>query len=207
MKKIIKDQAPAFWTKFIRRHPTIRYDDLNATKEGRQLKADIRLHMIQNQQFLCAYCCKIIKADNSHNEHIKPRSLYPNLSMEYNNLLASCSTSNTCGMKKLSQYNSNFISPLREDCESHFQFEPNGRIIGITERGKYTVTLLNLNSFSLVDARSALYDECEMMAKQCGKEYILEYYIQPVDGHLPRFVDMVQFFYSNGFFDADDVVD
>ena len=123
--------------------------------------------------------------------------------MNYNNLLASC-TSKTCGTAKGNTYDSGkFISPLQEDCEKHFRFLPNGRIEGQTPMGESTIECLNLNDYELVQARRAQYKTCCDMAAYVGKEYVFEEYIQEKNGCLPRFVDMITYFYDRGDFDSE----
>lgn len=203
MKRIIKDSPPKFWIEYMRRHPKSHYDDLEKSEDGRQIRKQIREHMLANQKKICCYCCRTITSNNSHNEHIKPRASFPKESMNYNNLLASC-TSKTCGTAKGNTYDSGkFISPLQEDCEKHFRFLPNGRIEGQTPMGESTIECLNLNDYELVQARRAQYKTCCDMAAYVGKEYVFEEYIQEKNGCLPRFVDMITYFYDRGDFDSE----
>lgn len=202
MRRIIKDEEPEFWSKYIARHPRENYDDLDKTDEGKCIRHEIRMHMLAQQQYICCYCCKIINADNSHNEHIKPRDKYPNISMEYTNLLVSCKGI-TCGEKKDRKFDERyFVSPLEEDCEEHFSYLQNGEIKGETEAGKYTIELLNLNEKSLKNSRHSLFKECLQMKECCGKEYIESEYINPKDNKLPRFCGMVRYFMNRGYFDV-----
>ena len=209
MRKIIKDPAPVFWTDFIHTHPRLQYKDLNGSAEGRMVRQQIREHMTAQQKYLCCYCCGTIHADNSHNEHVRSRDCYPNLSMDYTNLLVSCidNTHSHCGMKKdNADLPTDFVSPLQDDCEEHFCFYPDGRIDGQTDQGKHTIDYLGLNDYALVDARKNLYNECMRMAQYMGKEYVYTSYMQENDqGVLPRYVDMVTYFYNRGDFD-DDIV-
>lgn len=203
MKRIFKDSPPEFWAEYMRRYPKAHYDDLDKSEDGRQIRKQLREHLLIHQKKICCYCCRAIKLDNSHNEHIKPRALFPKSSMDYNNLLVSC-TSKTCGAAKGNSYDSEmFISPLQENCEKHFRFFPNGRIEGITPMGESTIKCLNLNDYALVQARKAQYKECYNMAKYLGKEYVLEEYMQENNGCLPRFVDMITYFYVQGEFNSE----
>ncbi len=86
---------------------------------------------------ICCYCCGSLEKgpSSAHNEHVKPQSSYPNDSMDYGNLLASCNNGNTCGAAKRDTYDDRyFVSPLREDCEDHFSFSQDGRIRGSLKR-------------------------------------------------------------------------
>ena len=207
MIKIIKKPEPEFWRDFKKKYPKKTYNDLGKSEEGKELRAKIRDFMIKNQKGLCCYCCKSIDSDNSHNEHIKPRSVFHELSMEYQNIVVSCTTPAgkelSCGYAKCNKYDESlFVSPLDDDCEKHFKFLPDGRILAKSEKGDYTIKLLNLWNPDLTKARKAHLKDCEKSAK-LGKEFFYEYYIAENDGILPRFVDMVKFFYDDGYFDFD----
>lgn len=202
MRRIIKGETPAFWAKFCRKHPKARYDDLNTLENGKETRAELRRYLLAEQKYLCCYCCRQIEESKCHNEHICPRnSETKHNSMDYHNLVASCDELNTCGKKKDCDYDfKRFVSPIDENCESHYRFKYNGKIEGLTEQGKYTIELLNLNAYELVQARKALYDECCLMS-QLDKDCFLTEYIKPKDGRLHAFFDMINFFYSQGKFD------
>ena len=115
--------------------------------------------LIEEQKYLCAYCCGQIDNKNAHNEHIEPRHPKKGISkrsLDYNNLVASCygfSGEKTCGPKKENEYDeAKFISPLDPDCEKVFSYLPNGHMEG----NEYTIDLLNLNSYKLKKARALL---------------------------------------------------
>lgn len=197
MRKITKEPEPKFWTDFKKKNPQKAYNDLDKSDEGRKLRSKIRDFMIKNQKGLCCYCCKSIDTDNSLNEHIKPKSFYPNLSMDYKNILASCKTKSTCGNTKDNKYNENlFVSPLDNDCEEHFKYLFDGRIKGKSDKGEYTIELLNLNSYDLKQARRTLFK----MLRNYDPQYIRTEYLAEKNGKLPRFADMIKYFYDLGVF-------
>ena len=202
MKRIIKDDAPTFWSSYCRRNRGIQYK-----KADEKIKYDLKQHMLGVQKNICAYCCaQINNISKSHNEHIKPQDFFPNLSMEYGNLIVSCTTQgeeSTCGMHKDNDYDEQlFVSPLSEDCEKHFRFELNGKVTGTSEAGKYTIEILNLNAYKLVTGRRTLIEQM-LQCKDIGKDYIQQNYIDEKDGKLPRFVDMAEYFMKEGYFDQD----
>lgn len=204
MRKIVKDDTPEFWKRYILHNKKIYYDSAD-----KKQKLDLRKHMLKVQGYICAYCCACIDERNSHNEHIKPKAghRYPNLSMDYKNLLVSCTTkgskrTSTCGMHKGDEYDEQFVSPLESDCAEHFCFEVDGRVKGITPRGVYTVELLNLNAYKLVNSRKALIDEMNI-CRDYGKEFVQQNYIDEHDGRLPRFVDMTEYLLKQGYFDGN----
>jgi uncharacterized protein (TIGR02646 family) len=205
MIRIIKDDAPEFWTKFFKHNRKIRhYDDLIKSDEGNELRYKIRSHMLSQQKYICCYCCGETDENYSHNEHIKPRDKKPELSLDYGNMIVSCNSPDQCGKAKDKYYSEkDFISPLDEDVEEQFEYNTNGEIIGVSEKAKKTIEILRLNSFKMTEARKALYNNCVDMVKYCGLDYLVEEYINEKNGKLPRYVGMVKYFYDNHYFDND----
>lgn len=158
MLKINKEQAPPFWKNVDKKYKN--YNDLNCNDRGKELRQNLRVHLISEQKGICAYCCRSIDDNSSSNEHIKPRADFPQYSLSYNNIVASCKTKNTCTIAKGNNYSDDFVSPLDDDLEVHFSMSPDGNIICLTERAEYTCDLLKLNSYELVEARKAVIMNC-----------------------------------------------
>lgn len=197
MRRINRRSEPQFWADFVRKNPKVQYRDLGKTEEGKELRRKIRKYMTEEQYWLCAYCCGKINLDNSLNEHILPEDGYPNRSMEYLNLVVSCREKKTCGSLKGSKYNEAlFVSPLDDDCEEQFAYAPNGEIIGLTEKGRYTIDLLGLNVYELKEARKAT---CQ--AYQWCDDESIQWYLQPQDGRLIPYVNILEYFYRQGYFE------
>ena len=195
MRRITREETPEFWSKSIRKYRN--YDDLENSEAGRELRGMLRRHLIMLQGGLCAYCCKEIADENSLNEHIKPRSTFPDLSLDYDNLVASCITANTCGSKKGNAYRELFISPLDEHCEDHFKYTPDGSIVGTTTSGVYTCDLLNLNAYELKQARKALIKICRSYH---NKDNVMNYYLHDQDtGNLRPFSDVIEYYCNTDF--------
>ena len=70
MLKITKNEAPSFWKEYLKKHSGHIYRDLEHTAEGRQVRMDLREHLVKEQHYVCAYCCKRIIPSNALNEHI-----------------------------------------------------------------------------------------------------------------------------------------
>lgn len=75
-------------------------------------------------------------------DHFKPRSCYPALESDYNNLVYCCSYVNRL---KSNADNPYYLDPCAEDYNFHFGRLYDGRIYGKTEQGKYMVRTLSLN--------------------------------------------------------------
>lgn len=139
------------------------YSDLNKS-ENLDEKRILKRSLIEEQGHICCYCCKPIGTENSHIEHIRPKENdgYRELSLEYENLLASCQgysdREENCGHSKGNEFDEDlFISPLEENCESFFEFSSRGKIKAAdgNQRAVYTIDKLNLDTEALNAAREA----------------------------------------------------
>lgn len=71
------------------------------------VKNDIRLHLLREQGYLCAYCMRCIRQDSMRIEHFMPQSvILGKEALEYNNLLGVCRGG----------------SMLNSDCDSQKEF-------------------------------------------------------------------------------------
>lgn len=167
MKTIYKNDEPQeilqWKSKFKNKNGRVpRYSDLNEV-ENLPHKIFLKNSLISEQGHICCYCCKPIDTKNSHIEHIRPkeRNEYRAISLEYENLLASCQgyhdREENCGHSKDNAFNEElFVSPLEENCESLFEFSDRGKIKAVdgNERAGYTIELLNLDTEQLDAART-----------------------------------------------------
>jgi len=156
-------------------------------------KRVLKEYLLENEQnYLCGYCEAKVTLDNSHVEHIKPKSIdHDNLTFDYHNLLVSCngicfSGSNkpiTCGHRKANKFDENkFLNPVKQiDIRDYFIYTNNFYIGSSTldeEKSKYTMDLLELNSFNnnLPQAREDAYNEfiksVKSNAKKTGRDII-----------------------------------
>ncbi|NEP09367.1 MAG: TIGR02646 family protein [Symploca sp. SIO2C1] len=140
--------------------------------------------LLQEQGYLCCYCMmRITNSNNSvqanredsdpcHIEHLKPQEKFPQLALDYNNLLASCQAERSkkppppsrCGYKKDNWYDEKLlVSPLQPDCESFFQYSTKGEILPVADPEKHaaaqaTIEGLGLNVDQLRERRSRAID-------------------------------------------------
>lgn len=167
MKTIYKNDEPQeilqWKSKFKNKNGRVpRYSDLNEV-ENLPHKILLKNSLLSEQGHICCYCCKPIDTKNSHIEHIRPkeRDEYRAISLEYENLLASCQgyhdREENCGHSKDNAFNEElFVSPLEENCESLFEFSNRGKMKAVdgNERAGYTIELLNLDTEQLNAART-----------------------------------------------------
>lgn len=155
MRKISKQVGfePASLSQFKRRNKQGNYSDL--TVETRQ---DIRLACTIEQFYLCAYCCKQISgsSDDTMNEHVIARKTAPHKSLDYTNIVASCTTANQCDNAHGSQTLP--LTPFDVECETDLDFKLSGRVVGLTDDAQKTIAILNLNNKSLNEQRKIFID-------------------------------------------------
>jgi uncharacterized protein (TIGR02646 family) len=143
-----------------KKNPHGVYDDLDKTEEGKVVRATIRDHALNEQFYLCAYCCKRIQEINAcHNEHVEAQKLNPGRTLDFSNIVASCNTPNQCGDAHKSQHLP--LTPLMAECETELRFKISGRVEGLSDRAIVTIQVLNLgdherNNRALIEKRKQL---------------------------------------------------
>ncbi|GAX34757.1 retron system putative HNH endonuclease [Nodularia sp. NIES-3585] len=133
-------------------------------------KLDVHQSLLQEKGFICCYCGRQINSDNSHIEHLKPRTNYPELALDYKNMLASCQKDTIrkeplhCGKKKDKWYDDNLmVSPLDVNCADYFRYTEDGQILAQQSPDKKdaadtTINKLGLNIDKLKSLRSDAID-------------------------------------------------
>ena len=141
------------------------WNDENISAIREVLREDI---LIKEQKGLCAYCEKKISSSStsSNIDHFKTRNLFPEKTLDYNNLLVSCNTKERCSslkdshkslLKRKEDYG-NIINPVIENPNSFFDYLLSGEMIPLDEKAKFTIELFDLNHQSLYDERKILAD-------------------------------------------------
>ena len=145
---------------------TARYGDLSGNPQQATKKA-----LFAEQTGQCVYCGRGINLEERnrhHIEHFRPRSLYPDGELAYENLFLSCGPQQpqggpqpTCGNMKDNWFDEScHVEPApEEDCQRRFVFASDGQIRsdGSPEAAKM-IQVLNLNFRELVFERSALIE-------------------------------------------------
>ena len=146
MRKITKGIEPAELTSWKRKNPHGRYDDLSHLERGA-----INDATRQEQFGLCAYCCKKIGENDSMNEHVEAQNIAKNRTLDFNNIVASCTTPKQCDAAHGSQPLP--LTPLMDECETELKFYFSGDVEGLTDRAKQAIDVLKLNNKSLIAKR------------------------------------------------------
>ncbi len=111
--------------------------------------------MLYEQGYICCYCERRIEQENSHIEHFKPRSRFPEEELVYKNMLVSCQLAlkpkepRHCGMLKGEWYDEQWlVSPLTAACETRFRYTADGRVypsLDSDEAASVTIEKLGLD--------------------------------------------------------------
>ncbi len=181
MKYIVKNSEPQEfidWKALVNENWQPTYKDLTS-----QLKNTLFNSLKEEQGYLCCYCERKLQNDENgnkyyHIEHLRPQSKFPQLQLDYENLLCSCQCNqknedNQCGMSKENWFSEDMITPLQEDCESKFTYTEFGKIKSADENNsaiEKTINQLNLNSKKLTQLRSELIDTFYFWDKDCTEE-------------------------------------
>ena len=135
---------------------------------------DLQAFLNQEQGGVCCYCGSKLFFPNTQYysvEHVKPRSKYPELVGEYENLLLSCHSSEkerkeikeSALPKKekrmifhcdeFKDNNELHYSPLDKHCEEHFTYKLDGEVVGNDSEAEEDIKALNLQCKALVERR------------------------------------------------------
>lgn len=157
MKKIVKGRSPRLLTQY-KLQPEAKYDGPNFTPK---VKDEIKLQLLSEQGFLCAYCMRRISFIEMKVEHFKCQHKFSSLQLDYANLLGCCKgnegnppVNQTCDTRKGSQELS--FSPTNGDVERLVSYTDAGVIYSTDNDFNTQINdVLNLNFTRLVQNRKA----------------------------------------------------
>ena len=104
------------------------------------VKGELHQWLLRDQGWICCYCGCRIETDDSHIEHLLPRSQFPEHALAFHNLLACCQRAlrptepRHCGMLKADWPDRDakdrglMVSPLEPGCERRFRFTGDGHV-------------------------------------------------------------------------------
>lgn len=105
----------------------------------------------------CAYCgSKLGITDHGYIEHFYPRSIYPEKSLDLDNLLIACQICNVSKSAKFPLDDNGkplLLNPRTDSYGEHIALSDDGLLHSKSERGAATIEILNLNRSELVERR------------------------------------------------------
>jgi len=132
----------------------------------KNIKKDLALKILKEQNNLCIYCEKVIKnyPNDCHIDHFKKRDFFPKETLNYENLLVSCNNENRCAKYKDKNISKDdykkLINPVIENPENFLEYtfygelEPKSNLSELDRiKAEFTIKILNLNDRSLVEER------------------------------------------------------
>lgn len=163
MRKLDKGAPIQHFVDFIRHNHHDRWED---AKEASPIWREHILN--QEQHGLSGYTEAPIRYENSHIDHFKKQTLYPNLIFEWNNYVVD-SKDDTYGARYKDNVvcnqtdNERLINPVVEDAQQFFKYELSGKMVPMDglgdvekERVNYTIDSFNLNEGSLMERRKSI---------------------------------------------------
>jgi uncharacterized protein (TIGR02646 family) len=216
MKYIKKSQEPEKFTKW----KSLENDDWKPSWDDNfqtPEKPVVHDALLKEQGYICCYCGMRITRITSHIEHFKPRSTYPNLALEYINLIASCQGESEdpptvpvhCGHKKKYWYDENLmVSPLEINCTDFFKYPPSGEIQATDNpdqkaAAEATIKKLALDIDKLQKMRRVAIDAALLATEGLSEieiQLLTEGYEKPdIDGQYTPFCAAISYFFNNYF--------
>jgi len=149
--------------------------------------------LLREQGYLCCYCDCRITENNHHIEHLLPKAHFPDLEVEYSNLMASCQGGIEdapprqihCGHKKGEWFDEELmVSPLSPACESYFRYTSLGEMLPSNDESKRaaagaTIEHLGLDIEKLTAARkralAPVLEVLDGLTEEEGRNLICKY--------------------------------
>jgi len=149
------------------------WSDFSGVEKYRDAYEQVRLHIAVNEQDCLSAYTELPLGDATHIDHFRKRTLYPQLTFEYYNLLVDDRNDNYGACYKDSRKadvtaetfdgGKRIFNPVEEDMSQYITFNVNGEMLAkcdldeeMTERVTETIRVFNLNHPSLKNMRSAM---------------------------------------------------
>lgn len=161
------------------------FDDLSDNHS--RIKREIKNSLMAEQGYICCYCGKRIDRNNSVIEHFLPKDdeKFPQLQLEYSNLLASCNGGNQERAKNIKYQGKKFplscdnkkgnrvigVCPTNPNCESYFEYDEDGGIYGINDKANWAIKILGLDNEFLKNQRKAAIDAYKDLPEDTDWQY------------------------------------
>lgn len=170
MRKIDKGDHSILFDDFVTKYSPTIWDEIHVIGDPKDAFEDTRFKILTDEQNqLCGYTeIYINDLTDCHIDHYKKRSLFSELTFEWNNLIAATKDSNfgaiykdnKSGIQK-DDYN-NIFNPIIDNVEVHFYYTIWGEVLPKTisgvnnQKATNTIAIFNLNHNSLKNRRKSL---------------------------------------------------
>ncbi|MDR1181186.1 MAG: TIGR02646 family protein [Bacteroidales bacterium] len=169
MRKINKNVAPQRFSDMCLKNKPANWDEFH--RNHQEIYNDCRETLLINEQdCLCGYTELPIKnSTDTHIDHYRKKSLFPELCFEWNNFIASTNSDDFGARYKDNKYCSlksdyqTILNPITDDCVTYFEYNSFGYIKpqnGLNETDKEkaekTIEVFNLNHNSLKSRRQVV---------------------------------------------------
>lgn len=126
---------------------------------------EIKDALIKETSSKCAYCeSEMLAVSFGEIEHIRPKSKYPHLVLDWGNLTLVCSK---CNNEKRDKYfeELSFVNPYEDDVAEHI-FAGGAYLYSSTERGEITIREIKLNDGARLIARDRAINALEQLVRR-----------------------------------------
>lgn len=224
MRSITKQGNGGFHLSQAHENPPQTPQDAKSRWHSFKGKADARKALLHEQYHLCCY--SELSADEEgldyHIEHVENKSQNPQRTFDYTNLAASALESDQDLRRLKGQVFGGhavgkqagvdlalFVSCHQTDCQRFFAYLSDGRVTPAlklspqdTQKAKYTIDILNLNSPYLIILRQKWWNELEQLFEEhISKGWDLydlaSIDLLPTGQRLSRFFSLTRQFYGN----------
>jgi AAA domain, putative AbiEii toxin, Type IV TA system len=157
-------------------------------KLGRPLWPEAKKYLVDLFKRKCAYCeSRFSDVSAGVILHYRPKSVYPWLAFELDNILVACTR---CGTMKQDRFpirgtpapagarggaleaeGALLLHPFRDELERHLSFLPDGTVLGTSENGRATIDTVGLNRMGLVEERRRTAVEFDMLVDSFEENY------------------------------------
>ena len=180
----------------------------------KEVKNNLRESLRREQGGICCYCERELKGKTVI-EHIKPKDkeYYPELQLEYSNMVLSCDGGESERKKHDRRENKNYplycdanknnkqiyVSPLDDNCEKMFGYGEDGEIYGLSEEANDTINVLNLSVPFLNHQRKAVIDSIKNtdLTESEWEEELVYYQNRKNDGDFEPFCTAAIYYIEN----------
>jgi uncharacterized protein (TIGR02646 family) len=208
MKHIVKVEEPVEFLEWKKKDKMFLRGKPNWDRLHTNIKEILREVICKEQGYICCYCERELNENDYHLEHLKPKdkNKFPEIQLEYNNLLCSCQLElekgepRHCGNSKGSWFQEeNFISPLSLDCEGKFKYTIDGHIEAANELDDaaiITIEKLKLGIDKLNKMREKAIEPFidDILSPQELNDFVTEYLVEK-DGKYNPFYSTIKYLF------------